>query len=137
MFNFSEELTTHELRWFAAVGLPLFTSVASILVWRSAGLPHVATAIAVLMAPLCVAGMLRPDFIRPLYLVWKSASWSLSWILGFTLLAITFYVVITPLGCFLRCIGRDALDLRQRLDAETYWRETPSAPSYRQYFRQF
>lgn len=137
MFNLSEKLTTRELRWFAAVGLPLFTSVVSILVWRSTGLPHVAAAIAVVMAPLCVAGLLWPDFIRPVYLVWKSAAWLISWILGLTMLAIAFYCVITPLGCMLRCLSRDALDIQQRLDAETYWREPPSAPNYRRYFRQF
>jgi ABC-type uncharacterized transport system permease subunit len=42
---------------------------------------------------------------------------------GYAVLALLFFIVITPLGLVLRMLGQDPLRLRRPAGAQSYWSE--------------
>ena len=83
------------------------------------------------------AGLLKPAWIRPVYLVLTIAAWPVGWAMSFVLLGIIYYLVVTPLGLLLRLFGHDPLTRRFEGTAKSYWVERPVASGFDRYFRQF
>lgn len=80
---------------------------------------------------------LLPAIARPFYVVWYFIACCLGFVIGNFLLIAFYYLVITPIGIFLRRLGR--LSLRKGLDpgANTYWREVEKMVDSESYYRQF
>jgi hypothetical protein len=76
-------------------------------------------------------------FSRRLYDGWLLAFLPFSWTISQFLLAIIYYLVVTPIALLMRVAGRDPLCRRFDPTAETYWirRKQPSDP--KRYFKQF
>lgn len=81
---------------------------------------------------------LRVPFVaRPLYYVWYALAACIGLVMSNLIFALMFYGLFTPMGLFMRLIGRDALNLRWRRGAATYWTDAPPAPPAAQYFNQY
>ena len=94
--------------------------------------------------PVAAVGLLsgafalaRPSWNRPLYLLLTVACYPLGLVASYVVLAIIFYVVLTPVGLVFRLIGRDALRRRRPREATTYWIARSGSPAPERYFRQF
>lgn len=72
-----------------------------------------------------------------LYRAWMRAALPVGWVVSHVLLGLAYYGVITPIGLFLRLIGRDLLSLKRDRDATTYWRERGPGEGAGRYFRQW
>jgi hypothetical protein len=59
------------------------------------------------------------------------------WLLTNLVLALLFYLVVTPLGLLFRLAGRDVLDRHSREPKESYWQEKAPAQDPGNYFRTF
>ena len=104
--------------WMSALGLAV---LSSLLRWRR-GLPVAGWAIVVcLLAALIVAAAWRPRWFRGYYRFSTKLGFVLSRMAGFAVLAILFFIVITPLGVVLRMLGQDPLRLRRPSDVKSYW----------------
>lgn len=73
---------------------------------------------------------------------WLLAGWSiltrpLGWLVSHLLLALVFYLVITPLGLVRRLLHRDPLALRFEPGLSSYWTERRGDDSLDSTFRQF
>ena len=66
--------------------------------------------------------LLRPGWFRGFYRVGMTVGFHFGRLIGTILLAIFFCLVLTPLGLFLRILGKDLLLLRKAPSATTYWR---------------
>ena len=75
---------------------------------------------------LIAAGLFVPPAARAFHLVWMRLAHALGWINSRILLALIFYLVITPVGLVQRLAGRDALR-RRGPGGTSYW--TPRAAS--------
>lgn len=64
--------------------------------------------------------LLRPLLLSPAYRAWMKFGHGLSIVNTYVLLAIVFFVLITPLALFFRLIGRDALN-RKFTQSRSYW----------------
>jgi hypothetical protein len=53
------------------------------------------------------------------------------------MMAILFYLVITPVGLVFRLVGRDAMNRRFDPSLPSYWVEHRMPASLERYFRQF
>jgi Saxitoxin biosynthesis operon protein SxtJ len=71
---------------------------------------------------LIVPALVYPALLRGPHRVWMAAGGLLGWINSRIILSIFFYVILTPVGVFLRLLGKDPM--RRRYD--------PKAGSYRQ-----
>lgn len=109
-------------RRFTLTALPAPALLGCLLRWRgvltNAGL---AAWIAVLLAValLCVG---RPTWFRGFYRAGMTAGYHLTRALGWTLLTLIFFLVVTPLGLLLRLLGHDPLQLRRAPGTRSFWR---------------
>jgi hypothetical protein len=106
--------------WMSALGLAL---LSSLLRWRRV-LP-VATwwLVLCLLAALAMAAALRPRWFRAYYRFSAKLGFGLSQMAGRALLALLFFIIVTPLGLVLRMLGQDPLRLRRPVGAQSYWSE--------------
>jgi hypothetical protein len=106
--------------WMSALGLAL---LSSLLRWRRV-LPVAAWGVVLcLLAALAVAAALRPRWFRGYYRFSARLGFGLSRMAGYAVLALLFFIVITPLGLVLRMLGQDPLRLRRPAGAQSYWSE--------------
>lgn len=75
---------------------------------------------AALGVALVVAGLFVPAAARVFHAVWMRLAHALGWVNSRILLALLFYLVITPMGLVQRLAGRDALRRRGQRSS-SYW----------------
>ena len=106
--------------WMTALGLGL---LSCLLRWRRV-LPAGAWEMALgLLAGVAVVAALRPGLFRGYYRVSARGGFWISRTAGRAVLAVLFFILITPLGLVLRILGKDPLRLRRSGKAESYWLE--------------
>ena len=84
---------------------------------------------------LLVVGLVRPLALRPIYAGAMAIALPIGWVISNLLVAVFFFLLITPLALFFRLIGRDPLALRAR-GAATHWHARPPHDDPRSYYRQ-
>jgi len=100
-------LTAEEGRKFAfPVGTAFFV-LAGIVWWR--GHVPVAMGFAALGGPLLIAGVLIPGKLGPVYRGWMQFALMLSKVTTPIFMGITYYLVMAPIGLFMRSIGYNAV----------------------------
>jgi hypothetical protein len=77
-----------------------------------------------------VAAIAAPRVLRPLNIVWFKFGMLLHHIVSPVVLGLMFYAVFTPIGLWMRLIGKRPLSLRFQRDAQSYWvlRKPPGPP---------
>jgi hypothetical protein len=122
-----------ELRVFG-FGLAVILLVFSALAWRR-GRPAAPYELGLALLSALLAG-LRPQALQPVYGPWmKGARW-LGQVNTWLVMALVYYLAITPYAFLARLLGGDLLDERL-LDRDSYWHprtETPAPESYRDQF---
>jgi hypothetical protein len=117
--------------WMSALGLAL---LSSLLHWRRV-LPLAAWgSVLCVLAALSVAAALRPRWFRGYYRFSARLGFALSQMAGRVVLALLFFIVVTPLGLVLRMLGKDPLRLRRPVGAESYWSEVRGKSSLERLF---
>ena len=97
----------------------------------------VAIAVGAIAITVGAVGLVYPRAIRPVFIGWMGLAYPIGWIVSRIILGAIFYGLLTPVACIFRLIGRDALFLKGRPEAGTYWRPKPRAEDQSQYLRQF
>jgi hypothetical protein len=104
----------------SALGLAV---LSSLLRWRRV-LPVAAWVLVLcLLAAVAVAAALRPPWFRGYYRVSARLGFAISQMAGRIVLALFFFIILTPLGLVLRLFGKDPLRLRRPVGVESYWSE--------------
>lgn len=103
--------TPADLRRFGLLFCVLFGALAGFLAWRR-GLPA-ATVPAAISASLLMLSLTAPAVLQPAWWPWMIAAKVLGFINSHVLLAIVFYLLFTPIGLFMRLLGRDPLGDRK------------------------
>jgi len=85
----------------------------------------------------CFFAALAPMALLPLYRLWVKFAMALAWFNTRLLLAMVFYLVITPFGLVARLLGKDLLDQRIDRDAKTYWKEKERIEDPSRYEKQY
>jgi len=136
MLSIDRHPTPRQLRTFGSLLAVFVLIVGSIGWWRTG---RVESGAAIWIAGGVLTGIYRlvPRSRRPIYVGWMYAAFPIGWIISHILMAIIYYVVITPIGAMMRATGRDPLLRRFDRSARTYW--APHAPpdDVRRYFRQY
>ena len=71
-------------------------------------------------AGFALAGLAWPRVLRPLYTLWMKLGHALGWINARIILALVFFLFVTPTGFIVRLLGYDPLRLRRRASG-SYW----------------
>jgi hypothetical protein len=78
-----------------------------------------------------------PQMARPFYMVWYFLACCLGIVIGNLVLALFYYLILTPFGLIKRVIGKPALTKGFDKNATTYWKEAHTAEDPARYYKQF
>lgn len=103
--------------------------------------PHTARGVAwtlwALAAYAAVGATAVPAILRPLYVVLTAVGLPIGWVVSHVVLALVYYLVVTPIGLALRLAGRDPMGRRFEPDRPSYWIRRPEEIPVERYFRQY
>ncbi len=123
--------TEKRLREFGILMAAVLIAISAFLLWR--GRPA-----AMITLPAALV-FLAPAYFHPraLGLIehgWLAFGERMSRVMTFVLLTLTYFLIMTPMGLFLRLIRKDLLDLKLDKSAKTYWKPVePDGPHTRPY----
>jgi hypothetical protein len=127
--------TTRVLRQFAGAWLVFFLVLSAMAFWKRHNVPQSCVFVAV--ALYGIAGLVRPNAVRLLFIVASVAAYPIGWLVSQIVLAVMFYGVITPIGFFWKIRGRDTLQLRSEPKQPTFWIKRGPTPSPDRYLKPF
>ncbi len=125
-----------QLRQFAVAFL-VFSAVAGGLLWRRLGPGWASYALWIAGPVVAAVGLLLPRAMKPLFIGLSLLAFPIGFVVGFVLLALTYYTIVTGIGLLFELFGRDSMDRKLEPGAESYWKKRPPAPPPGRYFRQF
>ena len=70
---------------------------------------------------LLLFGIVLPNLLKLLNKLWMTMAIILGWFMSRVILFILYYVIITPIGFFLKLIGKDFLHLKIDKNSQSYW----------------
>ena len=83
-------------------------------------------------------GFSFPIVLKPFYMVWMIFAVILGWLMTRVILSLLFYMIITPIGLFLRTLGKDFLELKEQKNQKSFWNMRDSEKEKNQnYEKQF
>ena len=131
------DFSDREMRQFAGIWLPAFALFVGLILRNKLQLPAVAWTVWGVTLAISLVGLLKPKAIKPLLLGWMFAAFPIGWVVSHLMLALIYYGCMTPIGLFMRLIGRDSLSRKIDRSAETYWVAREPTTDTKRYFRQF
>ena len=75
----------------------------------------------VLAVALRLVGLIRPGWLKPVFLGLTLATWPIGWVVSKVSLGLLYYGIFTPIALVFRLVGRDALHRSADPKAKTYW----------------
>ena len=130
------EPTSKELRWFGLM-LAAFAAVLGGLVLHLSGSSlgaGIIWAVGLLLA-LVYYGLPPTRYL--LFRLWMGLFFPIGWLVSHLLMAIVYYLLVTPVALGMRLMGRDALGKSFDPAAKTYWTAVEAKPDSKRYFQQF
>jgi len=126
-----------DLRIFGTILFPGFFALLGAILWKVTGSLPVAAA--VWGTAFCVFMIMLIYFpaTRIVYLGWMYAAYPIGWTVSHAMMAIAYYLVLTPLGIVMRTVRQDPLGQKIDKAARSYWTPRKPAENIDQYFRQF
>lgn len=125
-------------------GLPIFAGLLGLIWWRSH--PAASQWIWAIGGGVTLLFAAIPPARLPIYRGFLIIAFPIGWVISHVILALTYYLVLTPVGLALRILGRNPLDRKRRAapagagtdDAPaSYWSARPPTPPAERYFKQF
>lgn len=136
MLEINRNPSRRDLAWFGLALTLFFGVVGGIVLWRTGSLlaAQILWGIGVTVGVLYYA---VPPLRRPVFVGWSILTYPLGWLLSYLVMAVIYYLLVTPIGWVLRLVRRDPMERRFDPDASSYWVERPPTPEPGRYFRQF
>jgi len=123
------------LRWFAGLQMPFFGVLGYL--WRDSLGTGGLSALVCVSLIVGVLGLARPAWIRWIYVVWMVLVFPIGWVVSHLVLAVVYYLVLTPIALLVRWRRGDPLKRRIDPTASTYWTERRVDGNVSRYFRQY
>ncbi len=134
-FHLPLKPTPRVLRQFAAAWLVFFLALAA----QQMFLRNRVTAAGVLgaIALIGLVGLVKPSAVRWLFVGATVAAFPIGWVMTQVVLAVMFYIVLTPLALVFRWRGRDELQLRHKPEQTGFWSTRRPEQDVKRYLKQF
>ena len=124
------QLAVFGLMWGAFFGL--FAALAA-----HRGSPQQAWALGAAAIIVPVVGRLWPPLLRIVYIGMTYLTLPVGLVVSCLVLTLLYYLVVTPTGVLMRCLGHDPMHRRIDREAKSYWIPRPPDDDMGRYFRQF
>ena len=125
-----KELRKFALTLFCALGI-----LGALLVWRKRDIGFLLSGVG---AAVLIIAWGRPLVLRLVYKYWMRLALALGLVTSHIVLALLYYLVITPIGLVMRVLGKNPLALHIDQRAESYWiRRENRNPDKQRYEKMF
>jgi hypothetical protein len=84
-----------------------------------------------------ISSLLSAKLTRIIYLGMILLTFPIGWVMSFIVLAIFYFLIITPVGLFFHLIGHDPLHRKFEPLVKSYWQKRQSPEKADRYFHQF
>jgi len=111
--------TNKEVRKFAITLAIILTIVGGLQFWR--GRVSVFISLISITVSLLILAVWIPVALRPLFFLFTKVSRAIGWFNTRLLLGITYYILFTPIGLFMRLLGKDLIQRKIDQKLKTYW----------------
>ncbi len=95
-----------------------FGLLGGYFLWRGKSFAFYVLALA---AILLLFGFIAPTLLKPIQKAWMTLALLLGWVMTRVILAIVFYLVVTPIGLLLRLSGKDFMNRHFPGKEDSYW----------------
>ena len=137
LISINKNPSQRELRQFGLMFFPAFLAMIAWITYRATGswiVPSICLGLAVLSLAL---GAMAPAAMRSIWIVTMYVTFPIGFVISHVLMAIVYYLVVTPAGLLLRLFKGDPLQRSADPAAKSYWIRRPDQPDSERYFRQF
>ena len=81
-----------------------------------------------------ILGLLNSKLLTPLYVIWMKFADVLAKFIPPIVMFSIFFLIVTPIGIFLKIIGKDLVNLKFNKEKKTYWSNREDVKSMRRQF---
>jgi len=74
-----------------------------------------------LAAAFFITGLILPSILRPIYKAWMALAVVMNFIMTKIIMAVIFYLILTPTGFIASLTGKKFLDMKIDKNAKSYW----------------
>ena len=135
--NINTDPTRRELKQFGFIWMG-FVAFFGVIAFFKFDNPSLARGLWVAAVVVPVVGWVFPRFMRWVFLGMSYLAWPIGFVVSHVVLAMVYYLVLTPIGLLTRLFGYDSMKRGFDSEATSYWSERPaSAAEATSYFRQF
>lgn len=127
--------TSRALRQFAAAWFIFFLAIALRQAFAR-GHPTAGWMLGAI-ASIGLLGLVKPFIVRWLFIGATVAAFPIGWLVTQLMLAIMFYLVLTPVALVFRWRGRDELQLKRKTEQADFWVSRDKQPEAGEYLKQF
>jgi len=129
--------TRRELKQFGFIWLG-FLVLFGAIAYLKFNNPIVARWLWIAAVVVPAVGWLVPAFMRMVFLGMSYLAWPIGFVVSHVVLAVVYYLVLTPIGLLTRLFGYDSMKKSFDPDAKSYWVDrSAEAIDPKRYFRQF
>jgi hypothetical protein len=137
-----ERSTLRNFGLIALVAFGVFGALARWHVYPFHGISEAAGACTAVVLWLLAAycgffAFVAPVAVKPIYLLLTVVTFPIGFVLSYVVMAVMYYLVITPVGLVFKVIGRDPMHRAFDPAAPTYWIRRRAPVGGKRYFRQF
>jgi len=111
--------TRKEVRKFAITLAAVLIALGGLNLWR--GRVSVFVCLASIAILLLVLAVCMPAALRPLFFIVTKVSRAIGWFNTRLILSVIYYILFTPIGLFMRLLGKDLLQRKIDRRLKTYW----------------
>jgi hypothetical protein len=124
-----------DLRKFGVTMGVAVAALGGLFLWRGRGEP---LAFFLVAAGFLVFALALPAALRPVQRAWMAFAVVLGWMMTRVILAVVFYVGVTPIALIARLVGKRFLELGFEPERRSYWERRPAPDRGRErYLNQF
>ena len=106
----------------------LFSIVfAAIALWPLLNLGEIRVWSVIVSSIFLLLGLINSKLLYPLNLIWVKFGELIGKIVAPLVMALIFFIILTPIGLFLRLIGKDLLNIKLN-NNKTYWIKRDKKP---------
>jgi hypothetical protein len=116
--------TNKEIRQFGAIFLIGFLIIGAIMYHSGKILP--AQRVWIMASAIGAWAIIFPGLAKPLYWLWMGIGVAIGSVMSRVVMALIFFLILTPLALFFRLKGRDALvRFKPKKPVDSYWTDHP------------
>jgi hypothetical protein len=137
-----DQETLRQFGWIAVGGFGFLAAIAwfEVLIFGfglGSSRPWVSLFFAALAGLSAIFSLVLPKANLPIYVGLSVVAFPIGLVVGYIILGVLFFLLITPVGLIFKLTGRDPLKRRFEPEAATYWEPARRTPPVESYFKQF